>query len=240
MLGLKSQLLLGTAAATALFHTLIPDHWLPFVLIGKARGWTGRTTALVSGLSALIHTGLSVGLALLALEIGALWAGTIGQTLTRSSALLLVVFGVVYALWAWRKSGHFHPGGRLLHSADERRACAGGEGHDHPGHLHYHADGELIHGAVRRSGWFLAVIVGLNPCVLLLPIMIATLERGTAAVAVVTLVYALVTTVLTVGLSVAGTVGTRRIALPGAARHAESASGILVALTGVVFLLLEA
>ena len=52
-------LLMATAVSTALFHTLIPDHWLPFVLIGRARGWTGRTTFLVSGLSAAIHVLLS-------------------------------------------------------------------------------------------------------------------------------------------------------------------------------------
>jgi len=33
-------LLLATAAATAAFHTLIPDHWLPFVLVGRARRWS--------------------------------------------------------------------------------------------------------------------------------------------------------------------------------------------------------
>ena len=27
----------GTAVATSVLHTLIPDHWLPFVLIGRAR-----------------------------------------------------------------------------------------------------------------------------------------------------------------------------------------------------------
>ena len=30
--------LVSTAALTALLHTLIPDHWLPFLLIGRARG----------------------------------------------------------------------------------------------------------------------------------------------------------------------------------------------------------
>ena len=38
MPGAIPSLLLLTAAATAAFHTLIPDHWLPFVLVGRARG----------------------------------------------------------------------------------------------------------------------------------------------------------------------------------------------------------
>ena len=36
--------LTGAAVATGVLHTLIPGHWLPFVMIGRARGWSaGRT-----------------------------------------------------------------------------------------------------------------------------------------------------------------------------------------------------
>ena len=51
---LKSSLLVGTAISTAVLHTLIPDHWLPFVLIGRARNWSLRHTAILSSLSTLI------------------------------------------------------------------------------------------------------------------------------------------------------------------------------------------
>jgi len=98
--GTLDALLLTTAAATAAFHTLIPDHWLPFVLVGRARGWSARTTAFVSGLSALVHTLLSIGLGIAALAIGQAAARVIGESLERSSGVLLVVFGVEYAAWA--------------------------------------------------------------------------------------------------------------------------------------------
>ena len=63
-------LLLVTAAATAAIHTLIPDHWLPFVLVGRARGWSAQTTAMVSGFSAVVHTLLSIGLGSAPLRLG--------------------------------------------------------------------------------------------------------------------------------------------------------------------------
>jgi ABC-type nickel/cobalt efflux system permease component RcnA len=85
----------------------------------------------------------------------------------------------------------------------------------------------------------LALIVGLNPCVLLLPIMVATAAEGPAAIALVTLAYSTTTVGLMVGLSVAGVLGARRLKVPAAARHMETASGILIALSGVVFLLIE-
>src|SRR6185436_1051693 len=121
------SLMLATAVSTALFHTLIPDHWLPFVLIGRARGWSLGTTAMVSGFSALLHAGLSILLALVTLVIGLETAHARGIVLERASGVLLLVFGLAYALWAWRKGGHFHPGGSLLHR-HAHADCDGREG----------------------------------------------------------------------------------------------------------------
>jgi ABC-type nickel/cobalt efflux system permease component RcnA len=233
-LGLKTSLLLGTAFSTAVFHTLIPDHWLPFVLIGRARNWSARKTAAVSGTSALIHATLSVGLGILAVGIGLAGAHVLGDSLARASAVLLIVFGVVYAVWAWRKGGHFHPGGRLAHGGHDDNPCGGDPAAFHDDHLHYHADGEMIHGADRRGGYYLAFIVGINPCILILPIMFSSVQRGATAVALVTLAYTVTTVALMVGLSVIGVIATRRIYVPGIARYMESASGLLIALTGVL------
>lgn len=236
MAGAIPTLLLGTAAATAAFHTLIPDHWLPFVLVGRARGWGARTTAAVSGLSALVHTLLSIALGIGALVVGEGAARALGSRLERASGAMLVAFGTAYAIWAWRKGGHFHPGGALLHAHEAAEPCDGHEGPRNPEHLHYHADEAWIRSG--KGAVPLALIVGLNPCVLILPIMAATAASGPAAVAVVTLAYGLTTVALMVGLSVAGVKGARRIPVPAAARYMEAASGALIALAGLVFLIL--
>jgi ABC-type nickel/cobalt efflux system permease component RcnA len=234
-----TSLLLVTSVVTALFHTLIPDHWLPFVLIGRARRWSAGTTALVSGVSALLHTALSVFLGVAALRIGIEAAHLVGERLERASGWLLLVFGTAYVLWAWRKGGHFHPGGSLLH-AHGGPDCDGQEGDAHPEHLYYHADGDLIRGGgADRSAFYLAAIVGLNPCVLVMPVMLATAEKGAAALALVTLAYSVTTTVCMMGLSVAGVVGSRRFSLPWGARYMEMGSGALIALVGVVLLILQ-
>ena len=239
MPGAVPSLLLMTAAATAAFHTLIPDHWLPFVLVGRARGWSGRTTAAVSGLSALVHTVLSLALGLAALLLGQSVAHAVGERLERGSGVLLVAFGTAYAVWAWRKGGHFHPGGALLHASDEGDHCDGHEGPASVDHLHYHADDAWIGKEAGKGAVPLALIVGLNPCVLVLPIMVATADQGTGVLALVTMAYSITTIALMVGLSVAGVVGTRRIPVPAIARHMETASGILIAICGAVFLLIE-
>jgi ABC-type nickel/cobalt efflux system permease component RcnA len=229
-------MLLSTAGATAVLHTLIPDHWLPFVLIGRARGWAPLTTAMISGVSAVIHVLLSIALGLVALGVGLKAAEAIGESLERSGAALLVAFGVAYAVWAWRKGGHFHPGGAMLH-ADSGEGCRGGEGPGNPDHLHYHADAELIRG---RPGWGalgMALIVGLNPCILVLPLMLEAQSR--AGILAVSLAYGLPTVLLIVILSALGVAGGRRIRLPGMVRHMELASGVLIAVLGVVIWLVE-
>lgn len=236
-MGGASSLLLVTAAATAAFHTLIPDHWLPFVLVGRARGWSARTTAAVSGLSAIVHVLLSAALGLAAIQVGALAAAAVGRHLERASGLLLLVFGAAYALWAWRKGGHFHPGGALLHRAEAKEGCDGHEGPENPEHLHYHADEAWIRAG--KGALPLALVVGLNPCILVLPIMVATAERGAMTVAAVTLAYSATTVLLMVGLSVAGVAGARRLPVPAIARHMEAASGVLIALVGAAVLLLD-
>lgn len=232
-------LLFGTSVLTAIFHTLIPDHWLPFVLIGRARNWSARTTAAVSGLSALLHAGLSVLLGLAALRIGHEASRLVGETLERASGTLLVLFGLGYAGWAWRKGGHFHPGGSILHPPTEGPDCDGQEGIADPEHLHYHADAPLIRGVPGKSAVYLALIVGLNPCVLILPIMLAAAEHGRSMLALVTLAYTATTTALMVGLSVLGVAGGRRFEPPGAAKYMEMASGLLIAAVGIVFWLIE-
>ncbi len=234
-----TTVLLATAVATAAFHTLIPDHWLPFVLIGRARNWSRRTTGLVSGLSALLHTLLSVALGLIAIGIGIETARWVGESLERAGGFLLVAFGLGYAAWAWRKGGHFHPAGRLLHGPERADPGPGNEAAAEPEHLHYHADRELIAGRGGRGAIYLAVIVGLNPCVLVLPIMVAGARHGPGTVALVTAAYAATTVALMVGLAVLGVTGARKIRLPAGARHMEMASGLVIVLVGLVVLWLE-
>ena len=151
----------------------------------------------------------------------------------------LILFGLVYAGWAWKKGGHFHPGGSLLHGGHDGHGCSGDEGDGNPDHLHYHPDEGLIRGKDGTSAWTLAMIIGINPCILILPVILASVEQGPGTVGLVASAYAGTTCILMVGLSVLGVIGTRRIVPPMIARHIEMVSGLLIAATGVVVLLVH-
>ena len=216
-----------------MLHTLIPDHWLPFVLVGRARGWTARGTAAVAAGSATLHVALSLALGAAALAIGHEAAGRFGETLERSAGVLLIVFGVAYAVWSWRKGGHFHPGGRLVHPTSDPRPCDGADRGGHGAHEHYHADAAWIDRGGRIGAAALAIAVGANPCVVILPVLLAAGSSGVGTAAVVAAAYGATTIVLLTVLSVVGVAATRRIPVPGIARHMEAASGLLIALLGV-------
>jgi hypothetical protein len=228
--------LLITAAATAVLHTAIPDHWLPFVLIGRARQWNAVRTAKITALASLLHLAVSFALALLALGLGRAAVSVLGETMAQSAGPLLIVFGLLYAFWSWRKGGHFHPGGALLHRGD--RACDGHEGDTNDEHLHYHADQALIRDGGRFSAAGLAVLVGLNPCVLIVPVALSAAPHGRSAIIAVFVAYGVPALVSTTGLAALGATLTKRIRIPGAARHMELASGLLIALLGAVLWLL--
>ena len=69
--------------------------------------------------------------------------------------------------------------------------------------------------------------------------MLMAAEQGGSMLGLVCVAYAGPSVLLMVGLSVLGVAGTRRIRLPGAARHMEMASGLLITMLGLVLLLLE-
>jgi hypothetical protein len=237
--GVGPAVLVGAAISTALVHTLIPDHWLPFVLIGLARRWSGAKAAFWSGLSALIHISFSLALGLAGVAVGQGTAHAVGEGFERISGLLLVAFGIAYAFYAHTKGGHFHIGGERVHR------LAGSAGHDHPHEHECPQDAEVADEALIRpapsgkSPVYLAAIIGLNPCVLVLPLLVKSPQYGARAIFLTSIAYAVSTLLMMVGLVWFAVHSGRRLEMPLLHRHGEMISGLGIALVGAVFLFLE-
>ena len=50
-----AYLLFLSSCSTAIIHALIPDHWLPFVLMSRAERWSDRRAAALTGLAGSLH-----------------------------------------------------------------------------------------------------------------------------------------------------------------------------------------
>ncbi len=90
----------GTIAATsfvaALLHAALPTHWLPFVLVGRAQGWSGRKTLAVTALAGSGHVISTVIPAVILMTAGMALEERFGLVLTRIAGAVLIGFGLLY------------------------------------------------------------------------------------------------------------------------------------------------
>ncbi|MBT8058409.1 MAG: sulfite exporter TauE/SafE family protein [Gammaproteobacteria bacterium] len=225
-----------SAAAIAFVHTLLgPDHYLPFVAMAKARGWSTRKTLKVTLVCGAGHLAGSVLLGLLGILLGLQLASLEWLEGVRGSlaAWGLVAFGLAYTAWglrqAWRNRphSHWHNHGDITHLHVHTH---------HEEHAHVHA---AEAGTRSLTPWLIFVIFVLGPCEPLIPLLMYPAARESiSGVIAVTTVFGLVT-VATMLLAVSlAFLGLRRVRLKGLERfgHALAGSAILACGLGVAFL----
>jgi nickel/cobalt transporter (NicO) family protein len=220
---------LAAASATAALHALIPDHWLPFVLMGRSRGWSaGKTLALASA-GGLLHVVLAVGMGFLTYRLGRegaeAMAHRVGETLEALSSLGLALFGILYGAFSWRRESRHHggPGGR---------AGVGTPPPD-PHHHHGHMLERWFGGNL--SGWSLVAVIGISPCALAFPILLASAASlGISGVLLVAVGFGAVTMVTTLTITLIAFLSVRRVDFPFLNRYGDLISGGLIGFVGAL------
>jgi len=191
-------LLLVTAISLAVVHTLAgPDHYLPFIVISKARNWSLAKTSWFTILCGLGHVGSSVVLGLLGIAFGIGLSKLVFIEGLRGSIVsyLFTAFGLVYLVWAiyrmirskHHNHLHFHRDGSTHHH----------EHAHHSDHLHVHDEKSRIN----LTPWILFTIFVFGPCEPLIPIvMYPAAKQHYMDLVIVTAVFSLVTiiTMLTI------------------------------------------
>ncbi len=65
------SILLVTAASLGFVHTLLgPDHYLPFIVLSKARQWSSSKTMWITFISGIGHVGSSVIIGMIGIALG--------------------------------------------------------------------------------------------------------------------------------------------------------------------------
>lgn len=103
-----SLTLLLAAVTVGSLHSLAPDHWVPIAAVSRARGWSAARTARVALLCGFGHVTVSVALGLIALVSGRAAMEQVGNHAAAVSGVLLIGFGVAYAVWSLRRHAHAH------------------------------------------------------------------------------------------------------------------------------------
>lgn len=188
-----STALLFTALLIGVTHTLVgPDHYLPFVALGKARDWSTRRTLSVTFLCGTGHVAGSVLIGAIGLAAGWSLGGLEAIEAARGeiAAWLLTALGLVYLVWGMRKLArdrahkhwHAHADG-AVHTHE----------HSHHGaHVHVHESGAGAKSAT--TAWSLFIIFVFGPCEAFIPLLLfpAFQQNGQLAVAT-TVVFAVAT-----------------------------------------------
>jgi len=191
-------ILLVTAISLAFIHTLAgPYHYLPFIVISRARNLSFVKTSWFTVLCGLGHVGSSILLGFIGISVGIGLSKLILIEDVRGSIVswLFTAFGLVYMVWALirilrgRRHNHlhFHSNGTMhLHT------------HAHQAeHLH-------VHDAKGKSGltpWILFTLFIFGPCEPLIPIvMYPAAKHQFQDLIIVTTAFSLVTigTMLTI------------------------------------------
>ncbi|MGZ5432260.1 MAG: hypothetical protein ACXW31_14420 [Thermoanaerobaculia bacterium] len=210
--------LMITAATVGSLHSLAPDHWVPFAALARARGWTQARTSRLAFVCALGHVTVSALFGILAVLLGREAVEAFGTTLAASAPLLLIGFGAAYLLWAlWRMSRR-----KLMHHVDH----LDGVPHDH-GHGHHHQ-----HGTKGLTEWGLFVLFCADPCIALIPMIIAASARGWGAVGAVVVVYEVATIAAIVILVRIAHAGARRLRFAWVDRYGDAVAGVLMMSVG--------
>jgi len=225
--------LLAAAFGVGTIHTLLgPDHYLPFIMLAKARGWSRARTVVVTAACGIGHIASSVLLGGLGIVFGLAIARV--ETLETGrgpiAAWALVAFGTAYALWG------------LRHALRKKKGL---ETHPHGDEVHIHSHGLSPHGhdhqkvGTNTTFWALFIIFVLGPCEPLIPLFAVPASQGRWDVAVLTaVVFGVATLVSMVGATLAGYEGMKFVRLGPLERWSHVMAGCVIAAAGlsVIFL----
>jgi len=219
-----------TAASIGFFHTLLgPDHYLPFIMISKARNWTMKKLVFVTFLCGLGHVagsvifgiiGISIGIAISKIEYFESIRGDL-------AAWAFIAFGLIYMLWGIRRAirnkphthKHFHQNGIE---------------HDHK-HSHFN-EHTHVHSKSGKNitPWVLFIIFILGPCEPLIPIlMYPAAQNSLFGIIFITSIFAITTIATMLTVVIVSHYGFKFIPLRKIEKYSHALAGFIIMFSGL-------
>lgn len=209
-----------TALSIGAIHTILgPDHYLPFVAMSKAGGWTARKTLGITVACGLGHVAgsVAIGVAGLLLGIAVMQLETLEGFRGDLAAWLLIGFGIAYAAWgvmrAWRDipHDHIHARSRVADSTD------------------------VVAPAAVWAPWTAFLVFVFGPCEPLIPLLMYPAAKASyGAVAAVAAAFALATVGTMVAAVMAMRYGLSFVQVPAVGRFGHALAGLAILMCGVL------
>jgi nickel/cobalt transporter (NicO) family protein len=236
----EAQILLITAASIGFLHTLTgPDHYLPFIVMSKARNWSTTKTIWITFLCGIGHVGSSIVLGFLGVAFGIGLNKLVRIEAFRGdlAAWAFILFGFLYFLWGLWKAYknkphqhiHFHNDGEVhLHHHQHKSSAS---------HNHQHVQVEAK--PVNITPWVLFTIFVLGPCEPLIPLlMYPAAKTHIGLVVIVAAVFSVCTIVTMLSIVLAALYGIHFLPVKTMERYMHALAGVAICLSGcaIVFL----
>jgi nickel/cobalt exporter len=178
------QVLLISAITLGFVHTLLgPDHYLPFIVLSKARKWSQSKTLWITFISGVGHVVGSVILGIIGIAMG-ISVSKLEQIEANRGIIvgwMLIAFGLGYTAYGVykfiRHGGHHHlPDFILPRSLKNMK--------------HLPTNDENRSNQVKLTPWILFLIFVFGPCEVLIPLLIyPASQHNTPGIILVSLVF---------------------------------------------------
>lgn len=224
------NVLLITAISLGFIHTLLgPDHYLPFIVLSRARKWSLSKTLWITFFGGIGHIGGSVilGITGVALGISLSKLELIEATRGNLVAWMLIVFGffyTIYGVFKYLKSGHHAHLPKFLIPKIIRKYR----------HLPTTQAEEEKEDTTKLTPWILFLIFVFGPCEVLIPLLIFPASEhnwfGVFAVSALFGIATISTMLLTVFV---GYTGTSLLRFKQVEKYMHMIAGSVILISGI-------
>jgi nickel/cobalt exporter len=223
--------LLLASAGVGFGHAILPDHWVPLAVLGRTRRYPLSKIARLSGLAGVAHVLISIALGAVIIAVGLQFRSAVQGAQNTIIGCLLIATGLGFAALELTGHGHHHDG----HSHDnghshEDRQDHGHGGDDHEGHSHDHRG---IRGLAAIMVPFGAAA---SPDLTILPVFLAATTAGVAPAVGSVVIFAAVTIVTIVGLTLTAARGGYQIRGEWLERWGNVLTAVVLVVIGVLVL----
>jgi nickel/cobalt exporter len=195
-------------------HALMPDHWIPLVLISRAEGWSHGETMWISALVTLPHMistillGMAIGL------IGFQLSTAYELIMERIAPMVFILIGGYYIYKGLKSEVH-----------------------------HHHGDHEAYEGLKGKSKRaiisFLATALFFSPCVPIGSYFLVASPKGTTGLIAVSAIYLVVTLAILLAMIYLGRKGVDRVRWRFLEHNENLITGAILVILGVFVYFVE-
>lgn len=225
------SILMISAASIGFLHTLLgPDHYLPFIVMGKARRWSLWKTSWITIACGIGHVGSSVllGMVGIALGIAVNKLELVESVRGDIAAWALITLGLIYFIWgmnrAWQIKSHEHS-----HAHDNGAIHIHEHNHAHE-HLHVHDTQDKA----SITPWIIFTIFVFGPCEPLIPLLMYPAARESIPCLIgVTLTFGIITIATMLGIVLATSWGFQFLPIKKMEKYSHALAGGTICLCGL-------